>query len=195
MTRSLSIRPATPTDAAAIREVYAPYVRETSISFEAEVPTIAEIEQRLRNTLAYYPWLVCIEADRVVGYAYGSVFNKRIAYQWSAETSVYIARTHHGRGIGRKLYTTLIALLHAQGFVNAYAGITMPNPASVALHEALGYRLVGTFAGVGFKYGIWHDVSWWSLAVSAQAGRCRPPVRFPALPAATVQAIIAGEST
>lgn len=186
---SLAIRPATPADAAAIRDIYAPYVTDTSITFETEVPTTAEIQQRLHSTLERYPWIVCVEAETIVGYAYAGMLNKRAAYQWSVETSVYIVQAHHGRGIGRTLYTILFALLYAQRIVNAYAGITMPNPASIALHKSLGFQHAGTFTGAGFKHGAWHDVDWWELPLSIRSPDAIPPTPFAEMPPATVQSI------
>lgn len=190
MTTLCTLRTATPADAAAIRAIYAPYVQETSISFETEVPSVMEMQQRLHSTLEQYPWIVGIDAGAIVGYAYAGKFHQHTAYQWSVETSVYIDRMHHGRGFGRRLYTTLIELLRAQGLIRAYAGITMPNPASVALHTAVGFQHIGTFAEVGFKQGRWHDVSAWVLAVSPLAHHVSPPTPFTQIPAATVHAIL-----
>ena len=117
------------------------------------------IEARIRTVLAAYPWLVAELDDEIVGYAYATVHNERWAYRWSTDTSVYAAPAHHRRGIGRALYNALLPLLVRQGLYVACAGITLPNPASVALHESFGFRPVGTYDRVGFKHG-----SWWGSA-------------------------------
>lgn len=187
-----TIRPAVPDDATAIRAIYAPYVVDTCSTFETDVPTLAEMQQRLDSTLETYPWMVCSAADHVLGYAYAGTFNKRAAYAWSVETSIYIDAAQHGRGIGRALYTTLLEVLRVQGFVTACAAITMPNPGSVGLHTALGFRAVGTFAGAGFKHGRWHDVSWWALALNPHATPATLPTAFAHLAPTTIQARIEG---
>lgn len=159
------IRLATPDDAPAIQAIYAPYVRDTTVSFELEPPDTAEIRRRMENVLAMYPWLVC-EVDGVpAGYAYASRFHPRQAYQWTVETSVYIAGDFHRRGLARLLYTALFRVLRAQGLINALAGISLPNPASVAFHEALGFVHVRTMPKVGFKHGRWLDVGYWQLTL------------------------------
>ncbi|AQT80354.1 GNAT family N-acetyltransferase [Mycolicibacterium litorale] len=164
---------ATAQDASAIADIYAPYVRDTVISFEAEPPTAQQIEARLSATLVRFPWLVALACDRVVGYAYAGPHRTREAYRWSADVSLYLDESVHRRGYGRRLYTGLLEILGAQGYVNAYAGIALPNAASVGLHEALGFTHVGTFTQVGFKAGAWRDVGWWH----------RPLVDPPASPA------------
>lgn len=155
------IRLATPDDASAIAGIYRPIVERTTISFEAVAPTHGEMRQRVIETLTLYPWLVLEDAAEILAYAYGSRHRPRAAYQWSVETSVYVDERHRGRGLGRRLYTTLFELLTAQGFANAYAGIALPNPASVTLHERMGFRRIGVFPRVGFKLGEWWDVGWW----------------------------------
>jgi phosphinothricin acetyltransferase len=160
------IRLATPDDASAIAGIYRPIVERTSISFEAVAPTDGEMRQRVTETLTLYPWLVLEDATDVLAYAYGSRHRPRAAYQWSVETSVYVDERHRRRGLGGRLYTTLLELLTAQGFANAYAGIALPNPASVALHERMGFRGIGVFPRVGFKLGEWWDVGWWHRSLS-----------------------------
>jgi L-amino acid N-acyltransferase YncA len=159
----IRIRSVEPADAEVIQAIYAPFVSDTVISFETIVPDVAEIRSRIEAHAESCPWLVC-EADQcVVGYAYASPHRTRPAYRWSVDVSVYVDPRHHRRGIGRALYTSLFDLLRRQGFINAYAGIALPNPSSVALHESLGFESVGTFHGVGFKFGRWHDVLWLHL--------------------------------
>jgi phosphinothricin acetyltransferase len=161
-----AIRLATPDDAPAIAGIYRPIVEGTTISFEAIAPTEAEMRQRVTETLTVYPWLVLEDAGGVLAYAYGCRHRARAAYQWSVETSVYVDERHRGRGLGRRLYATLLELLAAQGFANAYAGIALPNPASVALHERIGFRRIGVFPRVGYKFGEWWDVGWWYRPLS-----------------------------
>lgn len=163
------IRGVTLADAERIQAIYAPIVRDTAISFEAVVPDAAELRRRIDALSSRYPWLV-FEANRdVLGYAYASAHRSREAYRWSVELAVYVDGGHHKRGIGRALYSALFELLRRQGFVNAYAGITMPNASSVALHQSLGFEPVGTYRRIGFKLGRWHDVAWLHLRLQDPA--------------------------
>ncbi len=157
------IRAARTSDAAAVAAIYAPYVRETPITFETEPPSGAEFGERMRGVLAHHPWLVCDEDGALLGYAYGRRYHERAAYRWTVEVAVYVARSAHRRGVGRALYTALLTALRRQGFRLAFAGITIPNPASVALHEGFGFRPVGLARTMGNKFAAWHDVGWWSL--------------------------------
>src|SRR5687768_2653948 len=159
------IRQATENDAAQIQAIYAEIVRSTVISFEIDPPTIADMQARMRAVQERFPWLVCEHNGEVAGYVYASSHHERAAYQWSVNVSVYIDPKYHRRGIGRALYTSLFALLRLQGFYNAYAGITLPNPGSVGIHESMGFLPVGIYKNVGYKFGAWHDVGWWSLAL------------------------------
>jgi len=166
---SATLRVATAADAAPIAAIYAPYIVDSAISFELEPPSAEEMAARIARIAGRYPWLVAEQADRVVGYAYASENRARPAYRWGVEVTVYLERDAHGRGIGRQLYAALFALLRSQGFVNAYGIITLPNPASVGIHEALGFRQAGVFRHAGFKNGQWLDVGWYQLAL------CEPP--------------------
>jgi phosphinothricin acetyltransferase len=159
------IREATLADAAAIQAIYAAIVHDTVISFEIDPPTVGQIEERMRAVQARFPWLVCELDGEVAGYVYASPHHERAAYQWSANVSVYIHENQRRRGIGRALYRSLFELLRLQGIYNAYAGVTLPNPGSVGLHESLGFEPVGIYRRVGYKFGAWHDVGWWSLAL------------------------------
>lgn len=170
------IRLATPEgDCGGVSEIYAPLVRDSATSFELKPPTIADMWRRIQSCLLHAPWLVCERGGRVLGYAYAGRFRERPAYRWTVETSVYVREGARGRGLGRALYAALLAAVRAQGFYNAYAGITLPNAASVRLHEALGFEPVGVYRRAGFKFGAWHDVGWWQLAL-------RPPDADPAEP-------------
>jgi phosphinothricin acetyltransferase len=164
-------------DAETIAAIYAPYVRETAISFELEPPAPEEMRQRVRAVLGHAPWLVCESDGEVVGYAYAGRFHARAAYQWSVEVTVYVDREHHRRGIGRALYTALLEALRAQGFRTAVGVIALPNPGSVGLHERLGFRPAGVLHAVGCKHGRWHDVGWWALALGEYPAR--PPAPRP----------------
>lgn len=161
----IAIREARDADAEQIAAIYAPYVRDTAISFEVEPPSPSEIASRLKAVTAMYPWLVCADGDALLGYAYATRHRERAAYQWSVDVSVYIRADAQRRGIGRALYSTLLPLGAAQGFCNAYGGITLPNASSIGLHEAMGFTAVGVYRAVGFKLGAWHDVGWWELAL------------------------------
>jgi phosphinothricin acetyltransferase len=148
-----------------MRAIYGPVVRETVISFEFEVPSEEEFRQRIANTLERRPWLVCEVGGEVAGYAYAAAHRERAAYQWSVEPSVYVGSDHRRRGVASALYKALFAALRAQGFYNAYAGITLPNASSIALHEAFGFERIGVYHNVGYKFGVWHDVAWYELAL------------------------------
>jgi phosphinothricin acetyltransferase len=177
-----TIRAADPQrDAAACAAIYAPYVEGGPISFEERPPDAAELAARIERTSLTHPWLVAERGGGVVGYAYACPHRQRTAYRWSVDVSVYVAAGQVGAGIGRALYTELVARLRAQGFRMALAGITLPNPASVALHESLGFARVGTMREIGWKAGAWRDVGWWQLEL-APAGEGRPPDPTPPTP-------------
>ena len=169
------IRLARSGDADEIARIYRPFVESTIISFETVPPEPSEIADRIAATMVQYPWLVCERNHRIMGYAYATRHRDRKAYQWSVDTSAYVAPPFWRQGVGGGLYRSLLAILSAQGFVNAYAGIALPNPASVGLHESVGFRSVGVYRSVGYKLGAWHDVGWWAL-------RLRPLVSLPAAP-------------
>jgi phosphinothricin acetyltransferase len=150
-------------DAAAISRIYSPYVTDRATSFELAAPDPAEIERRMTAHASAYPWLVLEHGREVLGYAYASAHHERLAYRWSVNVSVYVDDRAHRSGVGSALYRSLFAVLRRQRFVNAYAGITLPNDASVALHTSLGFAPVGVYSDVGFKCGRWHDVLWLHL--------------------------------
>ncbi|ADG76341.1 Phosphinothricin acetyltransferase [Cellulomonas flavigena DSM 20109] len=159
------VRDATVADAAACAAVYAPYVRDTTVSFEAEPPTTAQMADRITASLATHAWLVAElptgspGAGRVVGYAYAAPYAARAAYRWACGTSVYLEPGRRRTGAGRALYTALLERLAALGYRQAVAGYTEPNPASAGLHASLGFEVVGTLRGVGHKHGAWRDVT------------------------------------
>ncbi len=161
----LLVRPATLHDAAACAAIYAPYVADTPISLEFDPPDEAEMARRMARFIPSHGWLVAEtgapDGRHVIGYAYGSPHHERAGYARSCNVGIYIEPGHGRRGVGRALYGALLPLLKDRGHHLAIAGITMPNPASVALHEAMGFTLVGVYNEVGWKFGTWHDVGWW----------------------------------
>jgi phosphinothricin acetyltransferase len=166
-TRQLTIRSATESDAEACAAIYAPYVSDTSISFEVDAPTLAEMAARIAASVEAHAWLVLEDAGRVIGYAYGHSFSARPAYRWSCETSIYLAVGVRRTGAGRTLYQALLARLAERGYHRAFAGIALPNEASVGLHRALGFEPAGTYRRVGWKNGAWHDVAWVQKTIAA----------------------------
>ena len=164
----LTIRAATIADAPRLLEIYAPYVRETAITFEYDVPSEEEFAARIANVLSKYPYLVAVRGGRIVGYAYASGFKERAAYEWSVETSIYVERGLRRTGIGRALYEALEACLAAQGVTNVNACIGVPacendpyvDRASVNFHARLGYRPVGEFELCASKFGRWYNMVW-----------------------------------
>ena len=162
---------ATAQDGADFAEIYRPAVVGSPISFEIEPPDGAEMARRVAAVIARFPWLAFEENGVAMGYAYAGTHRARPAYQWSAEVSAYVHEDARRRGVARALYTSLFELLRLLGYCNAYAGITLPNPASVGFHEALGFRPVGVFHDVGYKLGGWHDVGWWERRVGERVER------------------------
>jgi phosphinothricin acetyltransferase len=154
-------------DAGACAAIYAPYVRDTPISLEERAPTAQEIAERIETTTQTHPWLVAEDAADVLGYAYATRHRTRACYRWATDVTVYVAPQSQRRGVGRALYQTLFGLLAEQGFRIACAGITLPNDASVGLHEALGFKPVGVYRDIGWKHGAWYDVGWWQLKLAA----------------------------
>ena len=165
---ALTIRPATRGDAAAIAAIYAHYVRATVITFEVDPPGEAEMAARMDHILPHHPYLVAERDGALVGYAYAGKLYERAAYRWTAEATVYVAADRHRQGIGGALYRALIATLAKQGFQAVIGKITLPNPASVMLHEAFGFVRCGVFAKVGFKHGEWHDVGLFQLDLGSR---------------------------
>ncbi len=158
---SIEIRPATPADAEAIQRIYAPIVANTAISFEEVPPSVEGIAERIASTLQTHPYLVAVNDGKVCGYVYASAHRERPAYRYSVDTTVYIAPEARRTGVGLALYRELLPELERRGFHMAFAGITLPNPGSVALHEFVGFKPLGVYREVGFKFGRWHDVGWW----------------------------------
>jgi phosphinothricin acetyltransferase len=170
------IRLATAEDAPAIASIYAPYVIDTFISFEEVAPDAEEMARRVAGSVqGLYPWLIAENEGCVVGYASSSPFRSRPAYRWTVETGVYLAPEAQGRGLGRALMERMLGLLTAQGFTAVTAGISLPNPASVALHEKLGFNPCATYRDTGFKLGDWRTVQTFSRDL---APRLNPPMEI-----------------
>ena len=184
------IRMATPRDAAGIHAIYAPIVRDTFISFELEPPGESQIAQRIAATLRKYPWLVCEDAQGIAGYAYAGEHRERLAYQWSVDVSCYVHPRARGRGVGKSLYRALLRVLRAQGFCNAFAGIALPNAASVALHESVGFTPLGLYRNVGYKLGAWRDCGWWQCPIGELAPQPSVPRALPELEASVLAAAL-----
>jgi phosphinothricin acetyltransferase len=176
----MNLRAATPDDAASLADLYAPYVTGSAVSFEVDPPDAAEMRRRIGSGGDLYPWLVAEADGAVLGYAYASAFRPRAAYRFAVETTVYAGRQAQGRGVGTRLYEALLAILTAQDFTQAIGAITLPNRASVALHEKLGFRHSGTYTQVGWKLGRWHDVGLWQRPLGASEQAPAEPLRLAA---------------
>jgi phosphinothricin acetyltransferase len=171
----MKFRFATPEDAPQIAQIYAPFVDGSAVSFEMVPPNAAMMAGRISKLWPGHPWIVAEDDGKVLGYAYGSPYRERKAYQWAVEVTVYLDKAARGKGLGRKLYSILTDLLIRQGFTKAYGVVTLPNPASAALHEAAGFRPFAVYKNVGFKNGAWQDVGWWERDLA-------PPVTPPVDP-------------
>lgn len=184
------LRFALPDDASALRSIYAPYVEQTTVTFEYTVPTQAEFRRRIEETADRWPWIVAVHAGEILGYAYAHPYGEREAYQWSAETSIYLKQEVHGLGVGRKLYTALFALLRLQGCCDAWAVIASTNKASDAFHAALGFTPCGTVPHIGYKMGQWLGVSTWRHIITPGDGAPAQIIPVSALDRDTVQKIL-----
>ena len=180
-----AVRVATPDDAPALLALYAPYVRDTAITFEYEVPSVEEFRARIEGVLARYPYLVAERDGAPVGYAYAGPFKERAAYDWAVETSLYVARGLTRTGVGGALHAALESCLRAQGILNMEACIAVPSRPdhyltrnSVEFHEHLGYRMVGEFKKCGCKFGRWYDMAWMELEIGHHGENSQPPMAF-----------------
>lgn len=172
-----TVRDATPEDAAGMLEIYGPVVRETSISFELEPPAAEAFAARVAAALERHAWVVAAGRDgRVLGYAYAGPWRSRPAYRWSVEVAIYVRDGARGKGLGRSLYRALFERLRSRGYVTAVAGITLPNPGSVAFHEACGFRSAGVVPRAGYKHARWSDVGFWHARLSEPEDPPREPL-------------------
>jgi phosphinothricin acetyltransferase len=172
----MKIRMASVQDAAAIAAIYAPFCETNAVSFEVVAPSPGEMASRVQSIAAQFPWLVAEVDGGVAGYAYAGRHHERAAYQWSVNTGIYIGESHRKKGVGTALYSVLFELLRLQGYYKACAGITLPNPASIALHERAGFTPVGIFRGIGFKQGEWRDVAWYEAEVQPERSNPGEPL-------------------
>ena len=169
------MRSAAPQDAAACVAIYRPYVENTAISWETEVPTVDEMAARIAGLRATHEWLVLERGDQIVGFAYGQALKRFATFQWSAETGIYVDIDHHRTGGGRKLYTRLLGRLAERGYRQAFAGITQPNEASNGFHQSFGFQDVGLYRSAEWKHGSWHDIAWMQLDLLDLAHHDGPP--------------------
>ena len=174
----MRVRPAATSDAAAVADIYAPYVTGSAVTFETDAPSAEEMARRIAEGGDLYPWLVAEGEDGLLGYAYACAFRSRPAYRFAVETTVYLRPGEGGCGLGSALYRPLIETLEAQGFTQAIAAITLPNAASVALHERFGFARAGTYARIGWKMDEWRDVGLWQRHLAAPAMPPREPLKL-----------------
>lgn len=182
----MTLRFAVPQDAAALVRIYAQYI-DTDITFEYALPSVEEFAERIRAFSRVYPYLVCEDAGRAVGYAYAHRLQERAAYQWNAELSVYLDRGACARGLGRRLYAVLLELLRMQGVKTAYGIVTCPNMPSERLHEAMGFSRAALLRSTGYKNGAWHDVAYFEKALAPYETDPAPVIPIGALPQDAVQ--------
>lgn len=154
------IRTANEADAGNLLDIYRPYVQNSAVSFEIQVPATDEFEQRISSANDRWLWLVATNGNKIIGYAYGSAHRPREAYKYSVETSAYVHDAYHRQGVARLLYSELLLGLADRGYRNAYAGVTLPNKASMMFHKSIGFDSIGVFPKVGYKFERWHDVAW-----------------------------------
>lgn len=173
MNSQFSIRLISENDAREVLDIYKPFVINTIVSFEYEAPSVDEFLKRIQTNILEYPWLVCLHGTKIIGYAYASKHRQRKAYQWSCESTVYLAPEFQHKGIARILYKTLFSILKIQGYFNVYAGISLPNQKSVGFHQSFGFKKVGIYKKTGFKFGKWHDVAWFYFDLKKHIGN--PP--------------------
>ncbi len=168
------VRPASESDVDAIRQIYGVMVMGTATTFEEDVPSREDMARRM-TAMPGLPWFVVETAHGVVAFAHASQHRQRAAYRWSADCSVYVSQAHQGQGLGRLLYERLIPEVRSLGYVTLFAGISLPNPASIRLHESFKFQPVGIFRSVGFKKGEWRDVGWWALQLSTPPAEPEEP--------------------
>lgn len=185
----MNLRFATPDDSLQILGIYAQYI-ETPVTFECALPSQKEFSRRIADIFQFYPYLVCEEDGKIMGYAYAHRHMEREAYQWNAELSVYLDRSSTSRGIGKKMYTLLIEILKLQGVKTVYGGVTAPNEKSEALHKSLGFHVAGTYHKAGYKAGKWHNVTWFEKAVSEYDPFPQPVISITGVPQAQLQKLL-----
>ena len=186
----ISLRFATVADAPALLEIYRPYVKNTTISFETEVPSLAEFEGRIREYAEFYPYLLAEEEGTILGYAYAHAFHERSAYRWTVESTVYVSEAARGKHVGKRLYTALLSLLKAQGIQNVCAVVTIPNEPSMAFHTAMGFQVGNLLPGFGYKLGQWRGVAYLYLPLGSHEEVPAEPISVWDLPEETVKNLL-----
>ena len=184
------IRVATKEDAAGMLEIYAPFILNSGITQETEVPSVEDFQKRIISNLEERPWLVCEINSQVAGYAYAGKHRERKGYQWCTEPSVYISEKYFGVGIALALYTALFDILKLQGYVNAYAVITLPNDRSIAFHSKFGFEYLTTYKKIGYKLGQWHDVGWMQYEINPHKEDPADPMKFPGIKKSVIDPIL-----
>ena len=180
-------------DSDALRQIYAQYI-DTPVTFECSLPSRQEFAARVSGILEHYPYLVCEEQGRLAGYAYAHRQMEREAYQWNAELSIYLHWEFVSRGLGRRLYSTLMELLRLQEIHTVYGGVTLPNEPSERLHRSLGFQCAGVYRNTGYKCGAWHDVAWFEKRLlPPSAGKPAPVRPLREVPAQAVSDVLAGD--
>jgi phosphinothricin acetyltransferase len=189
------IRIAKPDDAEALLAIYSPFILNSGITQETEIPSPGEFRQRIVTTLETKPWLVCEIENEIAGYAYAGKHRDRKGYQWCIEPSVYLNEKYVGRGVASALYKALFEIVKKQGYVNVFAVITLPNERSVTFHESFGFTYITKYKNVGYKLGRWHDVGWWQYQLNEYSNEMKDPVSFPLLDADFVNTVLQQCST
>jgi L-amino acid N-acyltransferase YncA len=190
----VQIRLATEKDAGGILAIYAPYIEQTSFTFETETPSVEAFAERIKSYLQNWPWLVCEINGLIAGYAYATRYRERTAYQWCTESSIYIHDDFQKKNIGFALYNGLFKILEKQGFRNVYAVINLPNEKSVAFHEKCGFKYFATYEKVGYKLGKWKNVGWWQLILNQYDMEPTAPVKFSMLDKSFLPSLLAGQA-
>lgn len=185
-----NIRVATRDDASGMLEIYIPFILNSGITQETELPTVEDFQQRIISNLTERPWLVCEINNEIAGYAYAGKHRDRKGYQWCIEPSLYISEQYWGLGIANALYAALFDILKSQGYVNAYAVITLPNERSVAFHKKFGFEWLTTYEKIGYKLGQWHDVGWMQYEINPHMKDPRDPIAFRNIDQSVIDAIL-----
>ena len=181
---------ATKDDAAGMLEIYAPFILNSGITQETEVPPVEDFQHRIISNLEERPWLVCEINNEIAGYAYAGKHRERKGYQWCTEPSVYISEKYFGFGIANALYTALFDILKIQGYVNAYAVITLPNDRSITFHKKFGFGYLTTYKKIGYKLGQWHDVGWMQYEINPHNEDPTEPIKFTQIDKAIANSIL-----
>ena len=188
------IRVATGDDAAGMLEIYAPFIFNSGITQETEVPSVEDFQQRVIANLDERPWLVCEINNEIAGYAYAGKHRDRKGYQWCTEPSVYISEKYFGFGIANALYKASFDILKIQGYVNAYAVITLPNDRSIAFHKKFGFEYLTTYKKIGYKLGQWHDVGWMQYEINPPKEDPADPIKFSQIDSSVLEPILTRSS-